>query len=127
MKEREEVIQGWIDARRENGQEPTQCMFHITVPRADVDLYKDETIKKVEEMLDRNHVTYGHVDTVPGAWNLNRDWVETGLIPCYVEFCGVYPVNWDIHDVAEFERMETEGEIITRVNWFVDGEYILNN
>ena len=95
MEKRTEVIQEWIDARRERGEAATKCMFYITVPK-DTDLYKDETIKKIEGILDKNHVSHGHVDTVCGAWNLNRDWIETGEIDCIVEFCGVYPVNWDM-------------------------------
>ena len=115
MRKRTEVIREWIDARKERGG-ITKCMFYITVPK-DTDLCKDETIKKIGGMLDRNHVSHGHVDTVCGAWNLNRDWIETGEVDCIVEFCGVYPVDWDLEDVAEFERMETEGGIIALVDW----------
>lgn len=127
MEDRKELIQEWINARKEAGEKPVQCMFHITVPRADANLREDKTIRKVEEMLARNGATSGHVDTVPGAWNLNRDWIETGLIDCIVEFCGVYPVSWDMDDVVELERMETEGEIIILVDWFKDGKYVPNN
>ena len=103
MRKRTEVIREWIDARKERG-EITKCMFYITVPK-DTDIYKDETIRKIEGMLDRNHVSHGHVDTVCGAWNLNRDWIETGEVDCIVEFCGVYPIDWNLEDVAEFERL----------------------
>ena len=51
----------------------------------------------------------------------------TGDIDCIVEFCGVYPIDWDIDDVVEFERMETEGEIIAMVDWIEDGEHIPNH
>ena len=126
MRKRTEVIQEWIDARRERGEAATKCMFYITVPK-DTDLYKDETIKKIEGILDKNHVSHGHVDTVCGVWNLNRDWIETGEIDCIVEFCGVYPVDWDLEDVVEFERMETDGEIIALVDWIEDGKHIPNH
>ena len=125
MRKRTEVIQEWIDARKERG-EITKCMFYITVPK-DTDIYKDETIKKIEGILDKNHASHGHVDTVCGAWNLNRDWIETGEIDCIVEFSGVYPVNWDVDDVAELERMETDGEIIVLVDWIEDGKHIPNH
>ena len=108
MRKRTEVIREWIDARKERG-EITKCMLYITVPK-DTDIYKDETIKKI-----------------CGAWNLNRDWVETGVIDCIVEFCGVYPIDWDLEDVAEFERMETDGEIIVLVDWIEDGKHIPNH
>lgn len=125
MMERIEAIRRWIDARKERG-EITKCVFHITVPK-NVDLNSDETIRKIESVLDNNHVKYIHVDTVCGSWNLNRDWIETGEMNCIVEFCGVYPVDWAIEDVAEFERMETEGEIIAMVDWIEDGKYIPNH
>ena len=38
-----------------------------------------------------------------------------------------YPINWSIDDVAEFERMETEGEIIVLVDWIEDGRHIPNH
>ena len=47
-------------------------MFYITVPK-DTNLCRDETIRKIEGMLDRNHVSHGHVDTVCGAWNPHAD------------------------------------------------------
>ncbi len=125
MTKREETIQEWINARKERG-EITRCMFYITVPK-DTSLLKDETIKKIEGILDRNRVSHGRVDTVCGAWNLNREWIETGEIDCIVEFCGVYPVDWEIGDVAEFERMETEGEIIALVDWIEDEKHIPNH
>lgn len=125
MEKRAETIREWIEARKERG-EITKCMFYITVPKR-TNLIKDETIKKIEGILVKNNIAHGHVDTVCGAWNLNRDWIETGEIDCIVEYCGVYPVNWDIDDVVEFERMECDGEIIVLVDWIVDGKHIPNN
>lgn len=125
MTERAETIRRWIDARKERN-ETTRCIFYITVPK-NTDLRRNETIKKIEGILDRNHIGYGYFDTICGAWNLNRDWIETGEMDCIVEFCGVYPVDWDINDVVEFERMEDEGEIIAMVYWIENGKHIPNH
>ena len=125
MVERAGVIRKWIDTRKEQS-EITKCTFYITIPK-NTDIGSNEIIKKIEGILDKNHVGYGHVDTVCGAWNLNRDWIETDDIDCIVEFCGVYPVDWDINDVVEFERMETEGEIIAMVDWIEDGKHTPNH
>lgn len=103
MRKRTEVIREWIGARKGRG-EITKCMFYTTVSK-DTDLYKDAIIRKIEGMLDRNHVSHGHVDTV----------------------CGVYPVDWDMEDVAEFERMENEDEIIVLVDWIEDWKHIPNH
>ena len=62
MRKRTEVIQEWIDARKERG-EITKCMFYITVPK-NIDICKDEIIRKIEGILDRNHISHGHVDTI---------------------------------------------------------------
>lgn len=122
---RAEYIQNMIDSRKEKG-ETRSCIFYITVPK-NTNIRKDPVIQKVEEMLDRNHVTHGHVDTVEGTWNLNRDWVQTDPMDCIVEYCGVYPTGWEINDVEELERMENDGEILVMVDWIVGGEYIPNH
>lgn len=125
MTERAKTIREWIAARKERN-EITKCMFYITVPK-NTDIYRDETIRKIEDILDRNRISHGYFDTICGAWNLNRDWIETGEMNCIVEFCGVYPVDWDIDDVVEFERMENEGEIVALVYWIEDGKHIPNH
>ena len=126
MDSRIETLQKWIDARKEC-DEITNMMFTISAVAAPC--FDVTTIEnKVMELLDRNGVGYSKVDTVSGAWNLNRDWIETDIIPCAVEYCGCYPVEWSIEDVAELERMENEGEIIiVATHRTDDGEYIPNH
>lgn len=125
MENREKIIKEWINTRKEDN-ELTACVFYITVPKR-VKLDKDETIKKIEDILDRNHVGHRYVDTLPGSWNLNRDWIETDQVDAAVEYCGVYPANWDIEDVVKLERMEYDGEIIIMVDWIKDGEHVPNH
>lgn len=122
---RAETVKDWIDDRVARG-DIKEVVFYITVPE-NCSLRKNETIGKVEAMLDKYKISHGHVDTLPGSWNLNRDWVETGHFHAIVEFCGVYPVGWDMADVVELERMETSGEIIIMADWIVGGEHVPNN
>lgn len=119
------TIQGWIDARKERG-EIYRCVFSITTPKI-TNFYDDETIAKINKMLKRNNVNSDRFDTRSSSWNLNREWIVTDEMDCIVEYCGVYPINWDINDVVELERMETEGEIVVLVDWIVDGKYIPNH
>ncbi len=114
MEKRADIIQKWINVRKAQG-EVTGRIFYITVPKR-TNLSTDEIIKRVEDILDRNNISYSHRDTVCGAWNMGRDWIETDEMDCIVEFCGVYPVNWDINDVAELEWMENNGVITILVN-----------
>ena len=53
MGKRAEVIQGWIDARKERG-ETTKCMFYITVPKDwIVNIFLDNFFKVVFPVLYR--------------------------------------------------------------------------
>lgn len=122
MEERTEIIRKWINARKERN-EIKKCVFYITTPEC-AGIHKNEKIKGI---LTRNKVEYCSVDSVCGAWNLNRDWIESDIMNCIVEYCGVYPVDWDIQDVVEFERMESNGEIIVFVDWIEDGKYVPNH
>ena len=111
MKTRCKEIQSWIDARKEKDQ-TSKMVFYITVPCVNINVYKDKMMQFVSEMLDRNNVEYNFVDTVPAAWNLNRDWIETDPVESIVEYCGVYPVNWCIDDVVTLEELKSTGEIV---------------
>lgn len=130
MTERAERIKEWIQARKER-KETTSCVFYITVPKltnAYLQLEDDSEIKKVIALLDKYDVTHIEVDSLPGAWNQDRYWIETGRMDCIVEFCGVYPIHWDPEDLVRFEQMEQEGKIIVQVDWVdADGNYTSNH
>lgn len=111
MRTRGDTIQTWIDARKEKGQ-TSKMVFYITVPCVNINIYEDKIMQLISEILDRNNVKYNCVDTVPGAWNLNREWIETDSIESVVEYCGVYPVDWNIQDVITLEELESIGDIV---------------
>lgn len=58
---------------------------------------------------------------------LSEDSVETAPVECAVEFCGVYPIGWDLEDMAEFERMESDGEIVAMVYRRQNGSLVPNH
>lgn len=127
MENRKKAIQEWITNRKEKN-EINQMLFYITVPALNINVYKDETLKLIADLLNRNNVTYNYVDTVPGAWNLNRDWIGTDVMDCIVEYCGVYPINWSIDDIIIFEELETQGKIVVlAIVKTMDGKYIPNH
>lgn len=119
-------IKHWID-EAVTRNETVPCTFAVTVPKYMSNIAGNETIKKVEDMFRRGHAESKQVDTIPGAYNLNRMWTETGPMDCAIHYQGVYPVQWNIEDVAEFARMENEGEIIVVVHQVIDGQYIPNH
>lgn len=110
LKERCNDIQSWIDARVK-AEETTMCLFCIKVPA-------NEDVKAiVTNILEKNSVKYSICDTIPGSWNLNDDYYECEPIECIVEYCGVYPVHWDINDVAYLEMLCNTDKIFINVHW----------
>lgn len=127
--ERKNMILNWIKDRRDDDEKPTLCVFQITVPKLSEDdnLEDIENIKILTNIFSKYQIGWNCVDTVEGSFNLNREWIETKDIPCYIEYCGVYPADWDIEDIITLERMENEGNIIIRVLWHKEEKYIPNN
>lgn len=126
---RAETIKGWISSRKER-QTPTNCIFDISIPyysdeMPSLDTY--EPIKTVIKLLEKYNIQWTEINTVPGTYNLNKPWLETTDIPCYIEYNGVYPANWDIDDIVTLESLEYNGDIIIRVSWHIDDEYIPNH
>jgi len=69
-------------------------------------------IKMVTQILIRNKVNHHVCDTIPGAFNLNRNFIETcSPIKCAIEYSGAYPAEWDLNDVLLLEEMEYQGLI----------------
>lgn len=113
-----------------NGEEPTPCIFQITTPKflKDKRLEDDENIKVLTALFDKYGIGWRSVDTIGGTFNLNRDWIETKDIPFYIEYCGVYPVKWDVEDVATLEKLDYDGKVIIKVLWHPeDGKFIPNS
>lgn len=113
-----------IQARIEDN-ELTNCQFLISKTT------DEKYVKEIIDIFDKYEIEYGRVDTLSGAFNLNRDWVQTDSgkspIPCAVEFCGVYPANWDIEDVFKLVELEEEGKVIIMVYYIDDDKLIPNN
>lgn len=129
-KKRARCIEGYRNQRKEAGEEPTNCIFNVTVPRFSNSspLEKDENIKVITDLFDKYGIEWQSVDTVEGSFNLNRDWIETTTdIPCYIEYCGVYPVNWSPEDCRTLEKLDYRGDVIIQVLYHIDGKYIPNH
>lgn len=128
---RTEEILSWREARKMRKEQPQNCIFHITTPRCTEEehITNNVYIKIVTDLFDKYKIKWMWCDTVDGTFNLNRDWIYTeDAIPCYVEYSGVYPVNWEPKDVAVLEKLDREGTIIIRVDWVTDdGKYIPNH
>lgn len=130
MENRASEIKRWIEHRLKEKQEPYKVMFAVTIPKINVNesIYDNIILKKVQDLFNKYSIKTGFVDTISGSFNLNRDWLETkDDVECFVEYCGVYPIHWDIEDIVELERMEYDGEIFLKVWWHKGDEYIPNH
>lgn len=122
--DRKNEIQNMITDRLETN-DTVNCLFQIL-------LLKEELKDILEGLLKRNGYETGTVDTVEGCWNLNDDWYELDDVKSIVEYCGVYPVEWDIEDVVLLEELYCNRDIYIKVCWKKETEdgmikYIPNN
>ena len=124
-----DLISKWIKKRMDNGEDPTPCIFQITTPKfLECEKLEDnESIKVLIDIFDKYGIDWQSVDTVEGSFNLNRDWIETGDIPCYIEYCGVYPIKWDIEDIATLEKLDYDGKVIIKVLWHPEDKKFISN
>ncbi|MCM1235749.1 MAG: hypothetical protein NC489_37110 [Ruminococcus flavefaciens] len=123
---RKEMIQTCIKGRKEK-DELAPCIFYISPADIRKGVYDNPTVQKVSSILNKYHISHGFCDTVLGSYNLNRDWIETDVINCAIEYCGAYPADWDIEDIMTLEDMEYSGEILIQVVWKVEDKYELNH
>ncbi len=122
IKREAKIIDNMIKTR----ENYTLCRFYISLSdgRKDIRYSKDRNLRKVLDILKKHNVEYHLVDTVDGTYNLNRDFYETDIMICAVEYGGVYPVKWDCRDTALFEYLEFTGKIIVLVAWYnADGSF----
>ena len=126
---REVEILSYINSRKKANEKPMPCIFDITVSNISEEegLYSNESISILTDIFDKYGIEYQQVDTVEGSFNLNRDWIETKDIPCYIEYCGVYPINWDIKDVVTLEQLEYTGKVIIKVTWHPEEDKYIPN
>lgn len=97
IEDRKNKIQNMINKRLVDN-DTVNCLFQIL-------LLKEESKDILEDLLKRNGYETYTVDTVNGCWNLNDDWYEFDNVESIVEFCGVYPVKWNIDDVVLLEEL----------------------
>jgi hypothetical protein len=130
MNNRKECILDWINSRKKRNQAPIKCLFDITIPQLllEESIETNESIKEIINIFNKYNIRWNTVDTVSGSFCLDREWIEANNIPCYIEYCGVYPVEWDIDDIYKLEQMEYEGKIIINVKWHLeDDNYVPNH
>lgn len=117
--ELKEIIRTRIDEK-----ELIPCQFSIS------ETFDPKYVEEMTDIFDKYGLEYKTADTLPGAFNLNRDWIQTdhikSPIPCAVEFCGAYPANWDIEDVIKLIKLEDEGKIIVMV-YYINGDDLIPN
>lgn len=121
--ERMDCLKDMIQARIDDNELiPCQLSISKTID--------EKYVKEVTDIFDKYGIEYDSVDTLSGAFNLNRDWIQTDYkkspVHCAVEYCGAYPANWDIEDVLKLVKLEEDGKIIVMV-YYISGDDLVSN
>lgn len=107
-------VQRWIDNGKKDGA-IEDCLFNVLILDKN---YKTE----VFTLLSSAAGDFNMVDTVQGCWNLNDDWLEFKA-PALVTWGGVYPVEWNIHDVYRLRELYIDRKIYINVYHRVGDKY----
>ena len=110
-----ERIQKWINERMKDN-DYGKVLFSVLVMDPAYE-------KQVVELIQRNYPKYKRCDTKLGCWCLNDDWYEF-YADAITEYCGVYPVNWNIADVVFLEELYLRRKIYIDAAWVTkDGQF----
>jgi len=119
-------IREWIDRRLKN-DEITKVRFYISPKDCIESIYENKLIAEIEKMFKEIGINTNFVDTIPGAFNLNRNYLETDKFDAIVEYCGVYPIKMDAKNSAWLSALDNCGEIrITVVTYDKDDNEHMN-
>lgn len=103
-----ERIQKWIDERMKDN-DYGQVLFSVLVLDP---AYENQVV----ELIKRNYPKYTRCDTKLGCWCLNDDWYEF-YADAITEYCGVYPIRWNIADVVFLEELYLRRKIYIDAAW----------
>lgn len=103
-----ERIQKWIDDRMKDN-DYGKVLFSVLVLDPAYE-------KQVVELIKRNYPKYIICDTKLGCWCLNDDWYEF-YADAITEYCGVYPIRWNIADVVFLEELYLRRKIYIDAAW----------
>jgi hypothetical protein len=103
-----ERIQKWIDERMKDN-DYGQVLFSVLVLDPAYE-------KQVVELIKRNYPKYNICDTKLGCWCLNDDWYEF-YADAITEYCGGYPIRWNIADVVFLEELYLRRKIYIDAAW----------
>jgi len=103
-----ERIQEWIDERMKDN-DYGKVLFSVLVLDP---AYENQVV----ELIKRNYPKYTRCDTKLGCWCLNDDWYEF-YADAITEYCGVYPIKWNIADVVFLEELYLRRKIYIDAAW----------
>jgi hypothetical protein len=116
------------EAIKETLEKPEDRISHVllSISPSNILAYYEENIgsitelpvaKKIIKILEKYDIAWHIVDTVTGAYDLNRPYIEfKNPIPAVIEYSGVVPLNWDIDDIYTLTYLNYSGEVMIHVN-----------
>lgn len=108
-------IQRCIDRRMKN-KDYIKTLFSVLVLDP---AYEQQVI----ELIKRNYPKYNICYTKLGFWCLNDDWYEF-YADAITEYCGVYPIKWNIADAVFLEELYFCRKIYIHASWVTkDGPF----
>lgn len=97
------------------------CVLNITSPGTRVPLEENPDIRTLQEMLSRAGIVYKRVDTIPGWYNLNQDWLEfEDVVETHWGTCKILSLSQG--DWEKLQSLLEEGRLLMMVHYKLKGE-----
>ena len=109
----ESVIKSMED-KISRGEIPDRVILKFSPPEVSWKFLENENIKLIKEVLSCYNIDSRITYEDKGSFNLNRQWLETDVIECFIYDYGVYPVDWKIEDLQILEDLDYKGKLIIR-------------
>lgn len=111
-----------IENRISEGKLPDRIILKFSPPEVSWKFLENKYIKQIRDILFEYNIESRITYEDKGSFNLNRQWLETDVIDCFVYDYGVYPIGWKAEDLQILEDLDYKGKLIIRYFFKNEGD-----
>lgn len=115
----ESVIKS-MESKLSRGEIPNKVVLKFSPPEVSWKFLENDSIRQIRDILSEYNIDSKITYEDKGSFNLNRQWLETDGIDCFIYDYGVYPVDWNVEDLQILENLDYSGKLIIR--YFIKNE-----
>lgn len=103
-----------MEDKLSRGDTPDKVVLKFSPPEVSWKFRENRDIRRIEDILSEYNIDSRITYEDEGSFNLNRQWLETDVIDCFIYDYGVYPIDWKVEDLQVLEELDYRGKLIVR-------------